>query len=159
MVESETLPLVVFYDGECPTCHALVRFLLGHARAGAFRFVPLAAVAADPALRARMERSLGERLGDTVVVARGQEFLGRSEGVFAIAHELGGLWQVARLFRYLPRSLRDGVYDVVAKNRFRFTGKTRPEALCERPPAGRGNLLLSRAPAWLSVKEPAARQG
>lgn len=36
---------------------------------------------------------------------------------------LGGGWKVlARLGRLIPRSLRDGAYDLIARNRYRWFG-------------------------------------
>ena len=37
-----------------------------------------------------------------------------------IAEKLGGIYSLASIFRIIPRFLRDGVYDCIARNRHRL---------------------------------------
>ena len=47
----------------------------------------------------------------------------KSEAVLRIVESLGGGWHLARPLRLVPQTLRDRVYDFVAKNRYRWFGK------------------------------------
>ncbi len=48
----------------------------------------------------------------------------RSDALLELARALGGAWRLFGIFRYVPRSLRDRVYDWIAENRHRFLGES-----------------------------------
>ncbi len=48
----------------------------------------------------------------------------KSDGYFQLATILGGWWRIARVGRILPRPIRDWAYDQVARNRYRWFGRT-----------------------------------
>jgi predicted DCC family thiol-disulfide oxidoreductase YuxK len=112
----------LFYDGHCGLCHRAVKFVLKHDRSGrTFRFAPLQG--ATFAARVAMERRAG--LPDSVVVqTRDGALLVRSNAFLHILRRLGGGWAVlAALLGVIPRGLRDLVYDLVARIRYRVFGR------------------------------------
>lgn len=111
-------PLVVF-DGECRLCSGAVRFILERDRAGVFRFVPL-----QSSLGRRLLRARGHDPGDagTMLLVDGDDVLERSDAVLAVARRLPG-WGWTRVLRAVPRAIRDAVYSLVARNRFRWFGR------------------------------------
>ena len=54
-------------------------------------------------------------------VANGQAYV-KSEAVLRIARELRR-WQWTWLFHFIPRVIRDAIYDLVARNRYRWFGR------------------------------------
>jgi predicted DCC family thiol-disulfide oxidoreductase YuxK len=46
-----------------------------------------------------------------------------STAAIEIAHTLGGFWKIAILAYIFPRFLRDWVYNILSKNRYRWFGK------------------------------------
>lgn len=52
-----------------------------------------------------------------------ERLLGRSDAILYVLTQLDGIWKLARVGRVLPKTLRDGVYKVVARNRYRVFGK------------------------------------
>jgi predicted DCC family thiol-disulfide oxidoreductase YuxK len=137
--------LHVLFDGECATCHALVRLALRQPARTGMRFVPLSALVGTPAGDALAAR-LGEPLGATLVVLRDDEALTRSDAVLAVAAALGGPWRVAGLGRWLPRRWRDRLYDAVAARRH-WLGPPSLSLACERLPAELRALVLDALPA------------
>jgi predicted DCC family thiol-disulfide oxidoreductase YuxK len=120
-------PEILFYDGHCGLCHRAVKFVLRHDRSGhAFRFAPLQGETFQ--LRVPPERRTG--LPDSVVVLTSDgDLLTRSDAFLHIFQKLGGGWStLAGILGVIPRSLRDAVYDTVARIRYRVFG-TRDE-LC-----------------------------
>ena len=115
----------VFFDGGCGLCHGLVRFLLARDRAGAFRFAALDSAAARALL------GPGDRAGDTLVVTVAGRVCTRSEAVLELARRLPAPWAWLAAARILPRGLRDGGYDLVARNRHRWR---RDPGCLVRPP-------------------------
>ena len=72
-------------------------------------------------------RPLAEQLGidpdhpeSFAFVASGQGYV-KSEAVLRIARELPG-WQWTWIFHLVPRGMRDAIYDLVARNRYRWFG-------------------------------------
>jgi predicted DCC family thiol-disulfide oxidoreductase YuxK len=99
----------------------MVRFVLRRDREGVFRFAALQSPLAGRVLAAQGLRA--SQL-DTFYVFDGEEVLARSEAVMFVLRRLGGIWRVgAGAFRLLPRGMRDGMYGVVARNRYRVFGK------------------------------------
>ena len=133
-------PAVVFYDGTCALCHGFVRFLLAEDRTGAaFRFAPLQ----SQAFREATGKAAAADLPDSVVVrAADGQLLTRSAAVLHVAERLGGWWRLLGLAAStVPRPVRDLVYDLVARVRYRIFGRTR-EACPLIPPRLRDRFLL-----------------
>ncbi|MBI2255820.1 MAG: DUF393 domain-containing protein [Proteobacteria bacterium] len=119
-------PLIIF-DGVCALCSGFVRLVLRHDPRGQFRFAP-----AQSALGTALYRHYGldsENWESNLLIADGQLSL-RSEAAIGIISRFGGLWRLLRVLRVLPRSWRDGLYDVIAANRYRWFGQ---HAYCAVP--------------------------
>ena len=59
--------------------------------------------------------------GVQVMVANGHAYV-KSEAVLRIARELPR-WQWTWVFQFIPRVIRDAIYDLVARNRYRWFGR------------------------------------
>lgn len=126
------MSLVLFFDGECGFCNRSVRVVNRLDRKGVVDFAPL---------QGEMSRGLGlegyaEKGGGTMVILRegdGEMFY-RSDALIALGKELGGVWEICgRVLGLVPKGMRDGVYDLVARNRYRLAGKG---GVCEVPDEG-----------------------
>lgn len=112
----------VFYDGHCGLCHRAVKFVLKHDRSGtAFRFAPLQ----GETIKSHMPAERRASLPDTfVVLTREGALLIRSDASLYILERLGGGRKVlGKIFRAIPRGLRDLMYDFVARIRYRLFGR------------------------------------
>jgi predicted DCC family thiol-disulfide oxidoreductase YuxK len=117
---------VLLYDGVCGLCNRLVQFILRHDDHDRFRFA---------ALQSPLASRLLERHGasaanlDTFYIATnfdqaGEELLARSDAAVFVLQELGGGWRILGvIFRVLPRAVRDAVYNLIARNRYKVFGK------------------------------------
>jgi predicted DCC family thiol-disulfide oxidoreductase YuxK len=113
---------MLFYDGHCALCHGAVKFVLKHDRSGrAFRFAPLQ----GETFQAQVLESARHDLPDSIVVqTNGGELLVRSDAFLHILRRLGRGWAIlAGVARVIPRSLRDMVYNFIARVRYRVFGK------------------------------------
>jgi len=118
---------MIFYDGSCGLCHRAVRFILAEDRRGeAFRFAPLG----GEVFHAAVTEGRCAALPDSLVVLTAEgELLSRSSAVLYVMRRLGGMWRtVALIGRLIPVAWRDGVYDAVARMRYRLFRK--PESAC-----------------------------
>lgn len=60
---------------------------------------------------------------ETVLLFKDQQLFTRSTAALQIAAELKWPWKVLRVFLWLPSWLRDPLYVLVAKNRYRLFGQ------------------------------------
>ena len=119
----------VFYDGTCGLCHRAIRFMISEDTAGtSFRYAPLG----GDAYAALIGNVPG--LPDSMVVRTSDgTLLLKSDAALHVGKRLGGIWRVlATIGGVVPRSLRNVVYDFIARIRYRLF--TRPKEACPMLP-------------------------
>ena len=109
---------IVLFDGVCNLCHSSVQFIIRHDPAGHFHF---AALQSDFA-REQLKRFQVAGHLDSIVLIEDGGLYTRSTAALRVARHLKG-WSWLYLFRWVPPFLRDGVYDLVARNRYRLFGR------------------------------------
>lgn len=110
-------PLFLF-DGICVLCSSGASFLMRHDHADRVAFA-----SAQSDLGAALYRHFNMPIDESyLLIADGRGFT-KSEGYFRLLRDLGGAWRLLAIGRVVPRVLRDWIYDVVARNRYRWFGK------------------------------------
>jgi predicted DCC family thiol-disulfide oxidoreductase YuxK len=111
---------IIFFDGVCTMCNRFVSLVVRADRGGVFRFAPLQGetarrllppLASDPRQWSMLyldERGLHEQ----------------SDASLQVYRRLGGWTWALSLLRFVPRWLRNPVYRVVARNRYRWFGRS-----------------------------------
>jgi predicted DCC family thiol-disulfide oxidoreductase YuxK len=61
---------------------------------------------------------------DSIILVEGDKIFTKSTAVLKIVRQLPSLWKVFYFFIIFPKPIRDYVYAVIAKNRYRWFGKT-----------------------------------
>jgi predicted DCC family thiol-disulfide oxidoreductase YuxK len=116
---------LVLYDGVCGLCDHLVQFVLSHDRRRAFHFAALQSAAGKSAV----ERSGGNPAALTTFYVLADYRTGearifnKGRAALFVARTLGWPWRAACLFGWLPTSILDLGYDIVARNRYRLFGR------------------------------------
>jgi predicted DCC family thiol-disulfide oxidoreductase YuxK len=111
---------VLLFDGVCNLCNASVQFVIEHDEAGLFRFAPLQSEAGTELL---------DRCGlppdhmDSFVLVDGEDCYTKSDAALRVARRLGLPYAALGPLRFLPRRLRDRVYDMVADHRYLVFGR------------------------------------
>ncbi len=133
-------PLIVLFDGVCNLCNGTVQFIIDRDPGGRFRFASLQSEAGARVLR---EHGRGPIVGDPdsiILIERGTLYE-HSGAALRIARALGLPWSLAVLGFALPRFVRDALYRLIARNRYRWFGR---EESCRVPtPALRARFLPS----------------
>ncbi|CAI0702108.1 Protein of uncharacterised function, DUF393 [Serratia entomophila] len=127
---------LLLFDGECNLCHGLVRFLV---RADKRQRILLATV--QSAEGQAILRGLGlpvDRFDSIVYLEQGEHWL-RSAAFFQALRQLGRPWRLLASARFLPPRMADGIYNAVARNRYRLFGRNDGTAL---PGAGQPGRYL-----------------
>lgn len=125
MAETSTEAPVLLYDGVCGFCNKSVQMILDHDKRGTMRF---AALQSDFG-RAVVERHPFLKEVDSVVYLERDRTTGeervfvRSAAALRIAQYLGGFWRLFLAARIIPTPVRDFLYNLFARNRYRFFGK------------------------------------
>ena len=111
---------VVISDGECSFCNRWVDVLLRFDRKDIFHFA--ARQSETGAVFAAQSGLAPEGMGSIIVVQNSQILL-RSDAVLRLLTLLGLPFSLMGVFRLISTSLRDAAYDVIARNRHRWSGK------------------------------------
>ncbi|MFQ5788350.1 MAG: thiol-disulfide oxidoreductase DCC family protein, partial [Thermodesulfobacteriota bacterium] len=67
---------------------------------------------------------------DSFVLIEDDDYFLRSSAALRLFKRLNGLWPLLYILIFIPRPLRDYVYNIVAKNRYSWFGKSKE---CFRP--------------------------
>ena len=111
-------PVIVF-DGRCVLCSGFARFVLRHDRRRQFRLL-----AAQTPLGAALYRHFGldpVEFETNLLIEDGRAWI-KSEGSIRIFVRLGFTWSLMAAGRLLPYPMREGLYDLIARNRYRWFG-------------------------------------
>ncbi len=129
-------PLVIF-DGYCGLCSRIAQFILRHDRAGTFRLLP-----AQTALGAAIYRhfELDAEDYETFILLKDGKGHFASDAGLELFRSLGLPWSALWLTRFVPRSVRDGIYFWIARNRMRVFGRSE---ICYLPAPEHRNRFLS----------------
>jgi len=127
---------IVVFDGECAFCSRWVDFLLRFDRRDRFRFTARQSPSGAAFLRGA---GLPEAGVGSIVLVEGKTVRLRSEAVLRMLELLGFPFSLAGIFRPIPLSLRDAVYEACARNRTRWFGRM---TVCRVPlPAERNRFI------------------
>ena len=112
---------VLFFDGVCDLCNKWVQFIIKQDKRKFFLFAPLQSPQGGEALRAVTD-SNGMAPDSIILYYKGQYYI-KSTAALRILNLLGGLWPMAMAGMAVPRFLRNIVYDLIARNRYKWFGK------------------------------------
>lgn len=113
---------IVLFDGVCNLCNASVNFVLDRDKRNYFRFAALQSQRGGTLLHAYGIPQKAEP-ESIVLLENGKAYQG-STAALRIAKRLGGLWPLLYAFIIVPRPIRDVVYKWIARNRYKWFGRT-----------------------------------
>lgn len=125
---------VVLYDGVCVLCNRLCTFVLRRDSRGRFLFASLQGSLGHDVLRGYGH---DPNALDTLYVVTDyggphEALLERGVALLYVLRYLGGLCNLAIVFRCVPASWLNAAYTLIARRRYRWFGKYET---CETPPS------------------------
>ena len=120
---------IILFDGVCNFCDSSVQFIIKRDPAAHFLFTSLQS---EKGLELTKKYAIPEDVDSLVLIENGKAFT-KSSAALRIAKKLDGLWHLFFLFILVPRKIRDGVYDYVAKNRYKWFGKKEDACMLPSP--------------------------
>jgi len=112
---------LVLFDGVCNLCNSSIQFIIKHDRAAKFKFAPLQSPLAAQHLA---DLKVGNTPISSIIYIENDAVYQKSTAALKIAKHLDGAWPLLYAFMIVPKFIRDRVYDFIAKNRYKWFGKT-----------------------------------
>ena len=112
---------IILFDGICNLCNSAVQFIVKGDANDVFRFVALQSnlgieicnyIGVDPT-----------KMDSIILYEPGKAYYYKSDAALRIASNLGFLYSLTIVFKIIPESVRNMIYDYIAKNRYRWFGK------------------------------------
>ncbi|WP_373078232.1 thiol-disulfide oxidoreductase DCC family protein [Zhongshania sp.] len=120
---------LVIFDGVCKFCHFWSRFII---RFDSSQRIKLATVQSPVGIALFEHYSLTNKPIESVYYFSDGKHYEKSTAMLKIAEQLPWPWQSLLIFRVIPRPIRDAVYSLIARNRYRLFGRY---AQCPLPTA------------------------
>lgn len=112
---------IIIFDGVCNLCNSSITKVINHDKQNQYVFTSLQG---DAGKKLTKERGIDTDLVDSIILIEpGVAYYTKSTAALKVIKSFGGLYSLFGIFEYLPESIRDAVYDYVAKNRYKWYGK------------------------------------
>lgn len=108
---------VVLFDGVCNLCNQSIQLIIKRDKQDYFRF---AALDSDYG-RAMVSRY--QVATDSIVLIEKEQAYTQSDAALRIARRLSGIYPLLYAAMLIPKFIRDGIYRLIARNRYRWFGK------------------------------------
>lgn len=128
---------VILFDGVCNLCDNSVRFIFRNDPTGQFRFAPLQS---ELAVQLLAERGTSAPDLNSILLIEDGAVFSHSTAALRIARRLRAPWPVLYAGIVVPEPLRDAVYRVIARNRYKWFGQ---KESCALPPPGLRERFLA----------------
>jgi predicted DCC family thiol-disulfide oxidoreductase YuxK len=111
---------IVLFDGVCNLCNGLVTFIIRRDSEAKFKFASLQSESGQQWLT---KLGLQKNEFESFVLIQDDTYYLKSTGALKMLRMIGGFWKLFYVFIIIPRPLRDFIYDLIAKSRYRIFGK------------------------------------
>lgn len=111
---------IIFYDGQCNLCVGSLGFVIRQGGRDKFNFVSLQS---DKAKAILSENLLFKQSPDSIVYLDQEKIFYRSSAILRIMKRMGKGWRIFYVFILIPRFIRDPIYDIIARNRYKWFGR------------------------------------
>lgn len=111
---------VVLFDGVCNFCSGAVNFVIRQDKQKKLRFAALQSAAGQRLLQAY---KLPTQHFDSFVFIENDKAYHSSTAGLKLYNQLPWYWKWTQVFWLIPRFMRDALYNLVARNRYKWFGK------------------------------------
>lgn len=111
---------LLIFDGYCILCSWSVRFILKRDKKDYFRFV---AMQSEHAKQIISSFNLPGDFDKSIVLIFENKIWLKSDAVLQVVSRLNGIWPIFGMFRIIPKPIRDSIYMLISKYRYKLFGK------------------------------------
>lgn len=127
---------IILFDGVCNFCNHTARFIINRDKQEHFRFASLQSTIGEKLLEQFNEK----KNLSSIILIEGNMVFRESTAILRILRRLNGAWKLAYVFIVVPAPIRNLVYRLIAKNRYKWFGQ---REYCEIPsPSIRQRFLI-----------------
>ncbi len=125
MIHSE-LPIpkgkkVILFDGVCNLCNSAINLIIQRDKKRVFLYASLqSSIGKQLAAERRIDLS---KVDSILLIEPGNAYYQKSSAALHIAKQLSGGYPILAAFLIIPTAIRDVIYDIIARNRYRWFGK------------------------------------
>ena len=120
MKEFKIYDHLILFDGVCNLCNSSIDLVIRNDKKNIFHF---ASLQSDFGQRFSKAHNLSTENFETIVYFENGKLYFKSSAALRIARHMSGIYSLLFIFIILPPFIRDFVYNVVAKNRYKWFGK------------------------------------
>ncbi len=122
IIEDKPQKITVIFDGICILCNGFIQWIIKRDKAQKFEFYSI-----DEYIKS--DNPVQDVLStikhiDSVVVIENFKIHTKSGAMFVIVRNVHSWAKILLIFRFLSTKLLDKVYDYIARNRYKWFGKT-----------------------------------
>jgi len=110
---------VILFDGVCNLCNGSVQFILKRDKEKRFLFASLQSAYGQKLLK---QFNLPANNFNSFILYQDGSTFTKSTGALMMFSQLKG-WKWTKIFKVVPRFIRDAVYGLIANNRYKWFGK------------------------------------
>ncbi len=107
---------VILFDGVCNFCNSAVNFIIKKDKEKKFFF---ASLQSDAGQRLLKKYNIPAAGFDSFIFIDGGQAHKRSTAGLRLYNKLPWYWKWTQVFWIVPKFIRDGVYNIIAKNRYK----------------------------------------
>jgi predicted DCC family thiol-disulfide oxidoreductase YuxK len=111
---------VILFDGVCNLCNGLVNWIIDRDKKNVFKFSSLQS---GFGMQKVNKLQLTDNYMDTVIYLDDEKAFTGSTAILHIFKDLGGVYSLLYVFMLVPGVIRNFVYRLVARNRYKWFGK------------------------------------
>ena len=112
---------IILFDGVCNLCNGAIQFIIKRDKADRYRF---AALQSELGKQLTSERHIDtEKIDSIILIEPGKAYYIKAAAALKIGKQFGGLWKGLGLLEWIPPVISNGIYDIVARNRYRWFGR------------------------------------
>lgn len=111
---------IVLFDGVCNLCNNAVQFIIRHDKQKQFLFTSLQSEAGQKLL---LQYNFQINELNSFILIDNNKAYSRSTGGLKVLQKMNGGWSLFHAFIIIPTFIRDPIYNLIAKNRYKWFGK------------------------------------
>ena len=112
---------IIFFDGYCNLCNSQVNNILSIDKKNIFHYSALSSKFAINSLKGKIDK---KSIGKSIVFLNNGIVYTKSKAVLMILSEIGGFYNLFSFFKIFPSFILDIFYNIIAKNRYTWFGKS-----------------------------------
>jgi len=127
---------IILFDGVCNFCNGMVNFVIPREKKSVIKFAALQSETGQQLLK-QFNLSTYE-FNSFIFIEAGRVYT-QSTGALKVSKYLSAFWPLLYGLIIVPKFIRDGIYNWIAKNRYKWFGK---KEQCMIPTAGVSERFL-----------------